>query len=378
MTLKMDSLKLVFSIENPKHIGGGGYSIFKFAQNVAALGHDVTIFAKNDNGVFEGNELPATLKVHFRGALKRYFKGCEFINRVYGKIYQKIIINRFLKKNPDVDYVIGFLRDSAINAIKIGKSTNIKVANFVFECPPWMEKDLGDRWFEEYQGSFKKSWQDTKKAYIDSDVLISNSKISKRECESWIGKDVKGFVYPGIDLYKADKVKGKKKNQIIYVGRINPYKNLDTLLMALKRIPNPPKLVIGGDGQDRERIEKLANDLNLDVDFLGNITDDEKFRQMKSSRFMVFPSSHEGFGMPPMEALYCGIPCLCSDKPIFKEVYGNNIYYFKEQDVEDLAKKISSLLKNPPSKAKITKSRNYVSSKLSWEKSAKKIVRLLR
>ena len=66
------------------------------------------------------------------------------------------------------DFIIGYLRDSAIKAQRIGKQYNIKVANFVFENPQWMKEDLKDIWEEEWkQDSFKDSWLKTKTAYTN-------------------------------------------------------------------------------------------------------------------------------------------------------------------------------------------------------------------
>ena len=196
-------------------------------------------------------------------------------------------------------------------------------------------------WCKEFKGVLKKSWLTTKQAYIESDILLSISLITKKECESWIGREVQDFIYPGLDLQMADNVKiDKKENQVIYIGRLDSYKNVDEIMKALSKIKNPPLLVIMGDGPEKEKLMKLSNKLEVETKFLGNIDDFRKFQQIKKSLFMVFPSSHEGFGMPPMEALYCEIPCICSDKPIFKEIYGEKVEYFKEHDLIDLSDKI--------------------------------------
>ena len=90
---------------------------------------------------------------------------------------------------------------------------------------------------------------------------------------------------------------------------------------------------------------------------------------------MVFPSSFEGFGMPPMEALLHGIPCICSDLPILREVYENHVIYFKEHDIKDLAIKIEYFLENIGSLSKITEpGKQYVLNKYGWDKSAQSLI----
>ena len=89
---------------------------------------------------------------------------------------------------------------------------------------------------------------------------------------------------------------------------------------------------------------------------------------------MVFPSSFEGFGIPPMEALACGIPCICSDIPILKEVYKDYVEYFKEHNIDDMSDRISYLLENPlhcNERGKIGK--EYVEDNFGWDKSAQKL-----
>ena len=114
-------MKLLFIIENPKFIGGGDYSIFKYAEYLAKVGHKIIIFAKNKNKFFENYELPKNMKIYYRGSFKKYFKGYEILNKLYENIYNIFVLYPFIKKNNDFDFVIGYLREAAIKAVKIGK-----------------------------------------------------------------------------------------------------------------------------------------------------------------------------------------------------------------------------------------------------------------
>ncbi|MBT4647815.1 glycosyltransferase [archaeon] len=365
-------MKLVFFLENPYLIGGGDYAIFKFAYHLSQRGHKVTLFAKTRNNFFEdisNNNDNFCIKI--RLSIENKFKGSGLINKIVDYFYIKFIVLKELKR-IEPDFVIGYLRDSAIKVVKISEKFNIKSLNFVFESPPWMEKDLGHLWLEEYKGKFKESWQKTKEAYKKSDILISISEKSKMECESWINKKVDDIVYPGIDTNLFEDVKiQKKKNQLIYVGRLNIYKNVDKILFALKKIKNSPSLVIVGDGEEKKYLIKLSQKLGVKVNFKSNLNDFQKVQEIKTSLFMIFPSSHEGFGMPPMEALLCGIPCICSDKEIFKEIYKNKVIYFKENDIDDLTIKIKETIKLLKQNKYDTKSpKEYIKKRFEWKKSA--------
>jgi glycosyltransferase involved in cell wall biosynthesis len=62
----------------------------------------------------------------------------------------------------------------------------------------------------------------------------------------------------------------------------------------------------------------------------SGLTDLEKFREFKSSRLMVFLSHFEGFGYPPVEALYCGVPCVARPLPVLREVNGQYLHYLSQ------------------------------------------------
>ncbi len=373
-------MKLAFLLDVGTAVGGGGYALYMFAEYLARRNHEVHVFGINKNNVFlKGRELPDTIHLLNRFYFPRKFKGAGRIDNFFEKIFYERTVKRYMK-NKGFDYVVGSLRTSALHANYLAKKLKIKSVNFVYESPPWMEHDLGKRWFMEYQGKFKESWEKTKKTYLQSDILISNSKLSQNWCDKWLEKKkVNGYVYPGIELDYADRIQIKsKKNQIVYVGRLHRYKNLDLIIKALQKIDDAPTLFIGGRGSEEDYLKDLAKKLNVVVVFSGWISDKEKWKVLKESLFAVFPSSHEGFGMPPMEALACQIPCICSDKEIFKEVYGDNVEYFKEGNVKDLRKKINLLLKDKKYREERGKQgRNYIEKKFSWEKSAEKIEEIL-
>ncbi|MFH0876269.1 MAG: glycosyltransferase family 4 protein [archaeon] len=363
-----------FIIDNGKTIGGGDYAQFKFAEGLVMLGHEVTIFAANYNSFFSELKTLPKFRIIIRNELPRTVKGFGLLNSIWDFLFTKIEVERQIRKNKP-DYIIGYLRNSAIKAVNLGKKYKIKTVNFIFENPEWMKRTLGDRFLEEYNGKFKDSWVKTKLAYLETDILFPNSKLTRKECETWLNKKVEKPIYPGIEI---PEINVGKENQIIYVGRLNAYKNIDLIIKALSTIKNAPKFVIVGTGEEETSLKKLASELNVNAEFKGSLNDTDKFKEIKKSLFMVFPSSFEGFGMPPGEALASGIPCICSDIPILKEIYADKVEYFKEHDVDDLAKQIQNLIKKPAyCKKRGIEGNKYIKEKYSWEKSAKRIDEIL-
>ena len=147
-----------------------------------------------------------------------------------------------------------------------------------------------------------------------------------------------------------------KDNSIIYVGNIKKHKGLSYLLEAFeicKKNGLDCKLVIVGNADnfrsgDSEIAQRLSNSSEKDINFTGRISDSELQTYYQKARLLVQPSLYEGFGMPPMEALYLGTNVVMSDIPVFKEIYeGFPVTFFKTADSKDLAEKIHETFNKP-------------------------------
>ena len=108
---------------------------------------------------------------------------------------------------------------------------------------------------------------------------------------------------------------------LVYAGRLMREKRIDLLLEALARIrllQEEVLLAIVGDGPDRQRLEILAEQLGINgrVNFMGRLpTNDDVWRQLARAQIAVQPSSREGFGMFPLEAMAVGIPVIYCESP---------------------------------------------------------------
>ena len=139
------------------------------------------------------------------------------------------------------------------------------------------------------------------------------------------------------------------KEFIIFVGNIKPHKGLETLVKGWRYARKKgfdKQLVIVGEKEGFKT--KLSNEEFLkdqNIIFTGRISDEELYNYMNEASMLVQPSIYEGFGLPPLEALYLGTTCLLSDIEVFKEIYVEfqNCYFFNKESPEDLAKKLLSL-----------------------------------
>ena len=106
------------------------------------------------------------------------------------------------------------------------------------------------------------------------------------------------------------------------------------------------------------------------VVFTGKISDDELLKEISSAGVLVQPSEYEGFGIPPLEALYLNTKPIVSDIEVFKEVYEDlDVDFFKVNDIEDLANKIII------AEREIKDSRAIITQKYSYEKTVANLIK---
>lgn len=201
-----------------------------------------------------------------------------------------------------------------------------------------------------------------KRAYIKSRGIVTVSNFSKKRIQHYFGrkKEIK-VIYNGITK-SLENFKNKNTHKkiydfpyIVYVGNIKRHKNLSVLIDAYKKLRKEnfvPKLVIVGEINNfRTGYSQLTEEIipNNDIYFTGKINDDDLFITIQNANALIQPSLYEGFGMPPLEALYLNTLPIISDIPVFKEIYKNTpAIFFKTNDSADLCRLIKqhAALKN--------------------------------
>lgn len=179
------------------------------------------------------------------------------------------------------------------------------------------------------------------------------SGFTKSRCEHFFPKYAdKCYVnYIGLskEVLNFDATGIQKTNSIVYVGNVKPHKGLKTLIDAFHMLPKGAyQLKIIGEregflvGMDEKDLD------SEDVIFTGRLNDDQLLHEIASAAFLVQPSLYEGFGLPPLEALYLGTQPIISDIPVFKEIYGDlPVIFFKCEDAEDLRGRVLSVCNIP-------------------------------
>ena len=187
-------------------------------------------------------------------------------------------------------------------------------------------------------------------------------------------------IFQPVEWEKAKTIKEKftgGQEYFLVAGSIHPRKNLLTLLKAFslfkKWQKSNMKLVIAGRWawQNEAITEKLATyKYRNDLVITGYISEQDMAEVMAGAYALVYPSLWEGFGLPLLEAMQCGVPVLASDQPALRETGGDAPCYFDPQDPDDLAEKMKKLYRDEKWKQELVEKGWQQNKKFSWQKTA--------
>ena len=369
-------MKLFFIVDNNEpHSSGGGYSsIFKFAEFLSMRGHDVFIYAVNDLGWVQPND---KIQLYYRPKIKRRNRWMRKCDKLLELFCDKVIIPRLVRQfNPD--WVLGVLKESAIKAVSIANQFNLPVANFIYECPPWLREIYGEEIYQQQNhGYTRKLWEATKEAYLASDILFPNSELSQQYNQNWLQSvSVAEPIFPGVDIDQMpfdgpkDSSSGKS---VLYAGRLVWEKNVHHLIEAWKKMPSEITLNITGKGPMAEQLQSQASGMS-NVVFHGFVDDERLWELFRSTTMLICPTQFEGFGHPPLQALYFEKPCLASDLPILRSIYGDHLDYFPMGDIDAIVEGVLRIINDAPyAESKGKQGRPFVLENFSWAMSAERI-----
>ncbi len=224
-----------------------------------------------------------------------------------------------------------------------------------------------------------------------ADRIVTDSEFSKSEIIKYYpefaekirvvpcGVDSERF-HPETDPETLSKVKetyGLPEEYFLYLGTLEPRKNLERLIDAYaqfaKKVENPAKLVLaGGKGWLYDGIFQKVQELGLSeqVLFTQYIADEDLCALMSGALAFVFPSIYEGFGMPPLEAMACGTPVLVSDAASLPEVTGDSAVIVKADSTDSIAEGLYKLYTDEALRRRLSAEGLARAKEFSWERSA--------
>src|SRR3990172_8578610 len=223
--------------------------------------------------------------------------------------------------------------------------------------------------------------------------IITDSHVSRRDFLSLVNypENHVEVVYPGIDpafqpLQDREELKRRLSlpgTYILHVGHTLPYMNVEKVLMALeclvKRHGIDAHLVKVGDAFTRGH-EALLDRLDLKgrVIHLGKIPLKDLIAIYNCADALLYPVLYAGFGLPPLEAMACGIPVVCSDRGALPEIVGDAAIMTDPEDHQQIAAHVAVLLADSSVREAYRAKGLRQAQKYSWDNTARQVLAIYR
>ncbi|MEV6863450.1 glycosyltransferase family 1 protein [Streptosporangium subroseum] len=157
---------------------------------------------------------------------------------------------------------------------------------------------------------------------------------------------------------------------VLYLGNLDPRKNVKALTEATARL-KVPLVVAGGGFLGSSPVERVLAEAPH-ARYLGQVPRELVAPLMRAATVFAFPSGHEGFGMPVLEAMACGTPVVASDRAALPEVAGDAAVLVSDLDGRGIATGLENLLSDDSAAAELRARGIARATLFSWEKSARR------
>lgn len=241
-----------------------------------------------------------------------------------------------------------------------------------------------------------KNW--TKYSVENADHIITISAATKKDLIDFykVDKAKITVAYPGFDseLYniKRDEAaiktsQGKyqiKGDYIIYIGTLQPRKNLNRLIEAFRQINNLKLVIVGkiiGLGRKawmNQEILEAPGNLGIEdkIIFTDYVSTEDKANLIKGAKALILPSLYEGFGIPVLEAMACGVPAIVSNVSSLPEIVRDAGLLIDPYSVEQIEQAIRTITTDKKLHARLSKLSLKRAEKFSWEKMARTVIKV--
>ncbi len=189
---------------------------------------------------------------------------------------------------------------------------------------------------------------------------------------------------PGADLAAFRAIHGLPERYILFVGTVEPRKNLKRLLAAFAQLTehesNIGLAVVGASGWLNSDIAPLVLTLELEgrVTFAGYVPDDDLPLWYQAATVFCYPSLYEGFGLPVLEAMACGTPVITSDIGSMTEIGHDAAMLVEPTDTDAIAAALRQMLDDPALRAARSRAGLLRAGQYSWDRTAAETLVVLR
>ena len=163
---------------------------------------------------------------------------------------------------------------------------------------------------------------------------------------------------------------------LVYMGSFMPYKDVETLVAGMAHLPGYELHLLSGISAEREDELRALVPAGSDVVFWRGVSDADYHRFLARARALVTASTDEGFGLPLVEAMSAGIPVVCSELRVFREVTGGHARFFDVGSPRRFAAAVRDL-ENPELRSELVESAYEKACEFSWDASARTLLDLM-
>ncbi len=255
--------------------------------------------------------------------------------------------------------------------------------------------DLGSEYLPQHHQFPQKYYlnSSTKFATRFADQIIAVSESTKKDLIKKLSADPKKItvIHEGIDTnffkpapsadVKTVRTKlGLNSPYLLFVGTVQPRKNLEFLIEAFSKVKtsNLDLIIAGKPGWLYEETYQAPKKYEVEdrVKFIGFVPTEELPALYTGAEAFVFPSLYEGFGLPLLEAMACGCPVIAADNSSIPEVVGEAGILVKTNDQKAWQKAIKTLISDPKLASEMIKKGYRQAEKFTWDKTAARTIKL--
>lgn len=314
----------------------------------------------------------------------------RYPNKLYNYFFQKLLnkpkIDNFLPRDLDLFFSPHFNFTSLNNTTK----HVLTIHDLSFMRYPE---------FFNYRKNFWHSLINLKKLTKDTKRIVAVSENTKRDIVELlnVSENKVEVIYSGINLNIKAVIKEKKerfikkhslkKNFILYIGNIEPRKNITGLIYAYNLLRDKnvklvdTQLVLAGAMGWKNRAIYQAREnspYHEDIKFIGYVNQEEKEYLYEEAIYLCYPSFYEGFGFPPLEAMAKSLAVITSNVSSLPEVVGSSALLINPYDINDLATAMELLYFDNTLREDLIKKGKEQIKLFNWQKTALKYLNLFK
>jgi glycosyltransferase involved in cell wall biosynthesis len=239
-----------------------------------------------------------------------------------------------------------------------------------------------------------------REAITKANHLIAITEATKKDIVKFykVNPDKITVIYHGVDKDRFRLMKEGEENlvtdvkskynitkpYILYIGNVQPRKNIQGLIKAYQKMSKNTshdyQLVIAGAKAwlVEDVMKEIGENYREDIIFTGRFEDAQLPPLLWGSNLFVLPSFYEGFGLPILEAMACGVPTLVSNTPSLVEVGGDASLSFDPHSIDDMAKVLDNVISNPDLRTEMREKGLKRVAEFSWNRCAQETINVIK